>query len=62
MLMTESLGLLVHTAPVDDTNNPVLEVFVTLKTERIGLLVCTVPFDEANNTVLDVIQVGICSV
>ena len=61
-LTTESLGLLVCAAPVDEANDTVLEVIVTPTTESLGLLVCTAPVDDTKDPILEVLRVGRCSV
>ena len=61
-LTAESLGLLVHTEPVDNAKNPVIEVLVTLTTESLELLVRKNPVDDANNPVLKFLHVGRYSV
>ena len=61
-LTTEILGLLVRTAPVDDANNPFLEVLMMQTTDIIGPLVRTAPGYYDNDHVDGVLHMGRCSI
>ena len=55
MLTKESVSLLVHIAPLDDANDPVLEILVTLMMKSLGLLVCKVIIDAYKNPAIEVL-------
>ena len=55
MLTKYSVSLLVHIAPLDDANDPVLEILLTLTMKSLGLLVCKVINDAYKNPAIEVL-------